>query len=359
MTLHLVSGFLGSGKTTAIAAAVQLLGAAGMKAAAIMNDQGRDLVDSGHLRALGVPTGEVAGGCFCCSYADFAAEIERLHREIAPDVLFAEAVGSCTDLVATVARPLDRGYLTGAGLGSYSVFVDIRLMGMYLSGMGLPFSSDVSYIFERQLAEADLVVINKSDLMSAASAGAIMEKAAAALPRASVMTLCALDPDQVRAWVEKLSEPGSPCLRDIDVDYARYGAGEARLAWYDSRVHLGGARPSLGAAASAFVQGLRDRLRELGIPIGHAKVLVLGPGGTRKVSVTHDSAGPDASLLELAGSDGEMLVNVRAQGPALQLKDVVRGCLEGLRHSGRVETAEIRDERAFHPGFPNPTYRLT
>jgi len=57
MTLHLVSGFLGSGKTTAIAAAVQLLGAAGMKAAAIMNDQGRDLVDSGHLRALGVPTG--------------------------------------------------------------------------------------------------------------------------------------------------------------------------------------------------------------------------------------------------------------------------------------------------------------
>jgi len=358
MKLHLVSGFLGSGKTTAIAAAVQLLGSAGMKCAAIMNDQGRDLVDSGHLRALGVPTGEVAGGCFCCSYADFASEIERLRREIGPDVLFAEAVGSCTDLVATVARPLDRGYLTQAGLGSYSVFVDIRLMGMYLSGMGLPFSSDVSYIFERQVAEADLVVINKSDLMNAASAGAILEKAMAALPRKSVMTMCALDPGQVRAWVEKLSAPGTPRLPDIDVDYARYGAGEARLAWYDSTVHVSGARPSLGAAASAFMRALRDRLQEAGIPIGHAKVLVQGPGGIRKVSLTHDSDGPDASMLELTGSDGKMLVNVRAQGPALQLKEVVRGCLEGLLHSGRVESAEVRDERAFHPGFPNPTYRL-
>ena len=357
-----MSGFLGSGKTTAIATAVELLRAAGSRTAAIMNDQGRELVDSGHLRSLGVPTGEVAGGCFCCSYADFASEIERLRREVDPDVIFAEAVGSCTDLVATVARPLDRGYLTEAGLGSYSVFVDIRLIGMYLSGVGLPFSSDVAYIFERQLAEADLVVINKSDLMSAASAEAVLQKARAALPHASVMTLCALRPAQVQAWVDRLSSSPAPRLADIEVDYSRYGAGEARLAWYDSAVHVSGGKPSLGAAASVFLDALGARLRALGIPIGHAKVLVQGPGGTRKVSLTFDPselAESRASLLEVTGSSGEILVNVRAQGPAPQLREIVRGCLDELRRSGLVGAAEVRDERAFHPGFPNPTYRLT
>ncbi len=364
MKLHLVSGFLGSGKTTAIACAVGLLRAAGSKTAAIMNDQGRDLVDTGHLRSLGVPTGEVAGGCFCCAYADFASEIERLRREIDPDVMFAEAVGSCTDLVATVARPLDRGYLTGARLGSYSVFVDIRLMGMYLSGVGLPFSSDVSYIFERQIAEADLVLINKADLVSPASAEAIRSQAAGALPGASVMTLCALDPVQVQAWVTRLSDSTSPRLDSIDVDYARYGAGEAGLSWYDSTVHLGGARPSLGAAVSAFLDSLRATLRERAIPIGHAKVLVHGATGVRKASLTFDSdeAPPSAAqpaLMELADPDGMLLVNVRAQGPAQALREVVLECLDRLRREGRVQTSSVQDERSFHPAFPNPTYRLT
>ena len=79
---------------------------AGKVVAAITNDQGSDLVDTQFLKSLDVPTGEVAGGCFCCTYGRLESELARMYREVRPDLVFAEAVGSCTDLVATVARPL-------------------------------------------------------------------------------------------------------------------------------------------------------------------------------------------------------------------------------------------------------------
>ena len=51
MNLHLVGGFLGSGKTTAIISAARLLMASGKRVAIITNDQGKYLVDTAFFRA--------------------------------------------------------------------------------------------------------------------------------------------------------------------------------------------------------------------------------------------------------------------------------------------------------------------
>ena len=50
--------------------------------------------------AVSIDVGEVAGACFCCSFDELVATADRW--DDAPDVLLAEPVGSCTDLVATV-----------------------------------------------------------------------------------------------------------------------------------------------------------------------------------------------------------------------------------------------------------------
>ena len=69
--------------------------------AAVLNDQGAELVDTSFVDANGILTGQVVGGCFCCRLSDliYAAEALRDHM---PEVIFAEAVGSCTDISATV-----------------------------------------------------------------------------------------------------------------------------------------------------------------------------------------------------------------------------------------------------------------
>ncbi|MBI4928606.1 MAG: cobalamin biosynthesis protein, partial [Anaerolineae bacterium] len=102
MKLHLVGGFLGSGKTTAIIQAARLLMVQGQRVGVITNDQGKYLVDTAFFRLADLPAVEVTGGCFCCNYDDLDSSLEQLIAEAAPDVIFAESVGSCADLVATV-----------------------------------------------------------------------------------------------------------------------------------------------------------------------------------------------------------------------------------------------------------------
>ena len=102
----LIGGFLGAGKTTLILAAAQLLQRRGVPVAAVLNDQAADLVDTQFVQSQGIVTDQVAGGCFCCRFPDLLASIRELQATAAPDIILAEPVGSCTDLAATVLRPL-------------------------------------------------------------------------------------------------------------------------------------------------------------------------------------------------------------------------------------------------------------
>ena len=155
----LVGGFLGSGKTTLILAAARELERRGLRSAMVWNDQGSELVDSHYAALSGVHSGEVTGGCFCCRLSQLIDAIDEL-RAHAPDVIFAEPVGSCTDLSATVLRPLLQ-YSDTYQLAPLTVLVDpLRAQSMLEQNA----DPDMRFLFDKQLQEADLVCFTKSDL---------------------------------------------------------------------------------------------------------------------------------------------------------------------------------------------------
>src|SRR5881392_833569 len=102
----MVGGFLGAGKTTTLARLARFYMARGQKVGLVTNDQAQDLVDTQSLRSQGFSVEEVPGACFCCRFDDLVAKVEQLQASERPDVILAEPVGSCTDLVATVVQPL-------------------------------------------------------------------------------------------------------------------------------------------------------------------------------------------------------------------------------------------------------------
>ena len=106
MNIHLLSGFLGSGKTTGIKQACVHFMQQGKRVGVITNDQGIKLVDGNFFSKMGIPERQVGNGCFCCNYNDLDRSIQSLIDEFKPDIIFAESVGSCTDIVATVLKPL-------------------------------------------------------------------------------------------------------------------------------------------------------------------------------------------------------------------------------------------------------------
>ena len=106
----MIGGFLGAGKTTTISQLAQHFVGQGKKIGIVTNDQTTDLVDTHNLRSQGFNVGEVAGSCFCCNFDALTSTVEGLGAGEFPEVILAEPVGSCTDLVATVIRPLTEVY---------------------------------------------------------------------------------------------------------------------------------------------------------------------------------------------------------------------------------------------------------
>jgi len=155
----LVGGFLGAGKTTLLLAAARELERRGLRSALILNDQGEALVDTEFSDLHGFQSGEVTGGCFCCKFSDLLQVIDRL-REHTPDVIFAEPVGSCTDISATTVHPLLELSETYR-IAPYTVLVDPVRAGALQFADADP---NLRFIFEKQLREADLICVTKSDI---------------------------------------------------------------------------------------------------------------------------------------------------------------------------------------------------
>src|SRR5262249_1284185 len=120
----MVGGFLGAGKTTAIARLAQWLTSRGSRVGLITNDQGSHLGDTTILGARGFAGEEILGGCFCCRFNSLVDAAKRLTETNRPDIFVAEPVGSCTDLVATVSYPLRKMYGEAFAIAPLSVLVD-------------------------------------------------------------------------------------------------------------------------------------------------------------------------------------------------------------------------------------------
>lgn len=354
MKLHLVGGFLGSGKTTAIIQAARLLMAQGQRVGVITNDQGKYLVDTAFFRLADLPAVEVTGGCFCCNYDDLDSSLEQLIAEAAPDVIFAESVGSCADLVATVVKPLLTLKAVQATPTSFTVFTDGRMLRRRLMDEPLPFSEDVLYIYDQQIEEAGLVVINKADLIQSSALESTLSAFSARYPDKLVMAQASLQPQGVTAWVDRI-QSGDGVLPSavLDMDYRRYGKGEAELAWLDERVMLE-SEDDLTPRLIRLIGGFISAVQARGAGIGHIKFILKAGDVEKKISFT-TLAEPDWEAQLPAGLVGpvELLVNARAALPAEDLRQLFAGACQT---SGMVFSEQ--DVAYFHPGQPKPTHRM-
>jgi G3E family GTPase len=354
-----VSGFLGAGKTTALAAAARELRSRGLAVGFVANDQGRDLVDTAAFRGLGVPAGEVSGGCFCCRFDDLLAEADRVLEARPLDVLLAEAVGSCTDVVATVYRPLRRFHPDRFEVLPLSVLVEPdRLAEMSRGRRGVP--PDVAYIFERQAAEADLLVITKLDLVPPPRLPPVRRVIAELARGAPVLETSAVTGEGIAAWVDELLGASGLADRGLDIDYDAYARGEAALAWLNAAVEVRAQAPIRPRAVSeAVVAEIRQRARSADLFVPHVKVLVATSRGSARLSLTRVKGAarwegdPDLPVeTELSA-----IVNARAAAGPEAFRALVEDALAAAGRSTGASLAASRLE-CFSPSRPVPRHRL-
>ncbi len=356
----LIGGFLGAGKSTTVARLARHYTQQGAKVGIVTNDQTTDLVDTHSLRRQGFEVGEVAGACFCCSFNELTRTVDQLSAKELPDVIIAEPVGSCTDLVATVIRPLTSVYDAPLAVAPYGVILKpshgLRILNGETKG---GFSPKAEYIFRKQIEEADFVIINRIDELAAEKVEQLAQLLQQQYPGHAVIRMSAKTGQGFDAYVQFLQQQGVFGTRMMEVDYDIYAAGEAELGWLNSQFQLSSPAPiDLDGLLVELVSSLQSRLSAEQAEVAHLKAIGMSDGNYAVANSVSSFTAPELSLASTAAvNQAQVVVNARVAVDPVRLEALVRqqiadSCAK-LGAQAQIETLQC-----FRPGRPVPTHRI-
>jgi G3E family GTPase len=179
--IGLIAGSLGSGKTTLLR---KVLGQADRRYAVLMNEFGELPIDSEVIRGKNIEIAELVGGCVCCSLTgELEAAVEEILERVHPEYILLEATGiaEADALVYEVEERISR-----VRLDSVVCIVDADASVRFPS---------VGYAGRSQLQAADIVLINKVDLVTEADIAKVFAQVREFAPDAAVLKTvrCAAD----------------------------------------------------------------------------------------------------------------------------------------------------------------------
>jgi G3E family GTPase len=226
-------------------------------------------------------------------------------------------------------------------------------------------SEHVGYIYRKQLEEAEIIVINKCDLVDAPRLDPLRAALAAVNPQATILECSARDGIGLGVWFERLLAENSQAAAIAEIDYDRYALGESLLGWLNAEVRIGAAGTTSAAEFDgnellvAILSQIRTALEASGHEIAHLKGTLAIEGDPYELAAanlvrTADSAHLSHRLAEPVDI-GRLLLNLRAEADPADLEQAVRvavsACAVHLPH-------EILHLEHFRPGRPVPTHRI-
>jgi G3E family GTPase len=360
----MIGGFLGAGKTTAASRLGDFLQKRGLKVGVITNGQGKPLVDTTTMRSRGFTTEEIQGGCFCSKFESFTEAARRLGETIEPDVVIGEPLGSCTDLVAAVSSPLQRMFGHKFALAPFSVMVDpIRAARVYGLESGAKFSDQISYIYRKQIEEAEIIVVNKSDLVPAQRLAKLKQTLEQHAVDATVFTVSARTGAGLEDWFDSLMRKSHSERNAMQMDYNVYAEAEALLAWLNCTVRVSSVKYFDSSKFLRELAGcIQSLLQQEGGEIAHLK-MTLNPdeelGAVAIINLVRNDYLPEFSQeLPEPIQSGELLLNMRAEADPEVLHSVVTRALLALMEKSPTLFARMEHCEHFRPGKPQPTHRI-
>ena len=192
--VHIISGFLGAGKTTLMN---RCLGALpdGQKAAIIVNDFGKVCIDAELIDRGDYALRELSSGCVCCTLAGpLTDSLTVLAEEEQPDVIVLETTG--------IAEPAQIALLFGSGTLSDHVHVG-NVICVLDSSAFTKYEAHFE-IMRKQVEQANTILINKTDLATPEVLAAVRARVAfLAQPGATVVETQNCETDPATLYTER------------------------------------------------------------------------------------------------------------------------------------------------------------
>jgi len=217
------SGFLGSGKTTAMMALTKYFTARHGKAAMISNDLGsQSLADNKLALLAGCTAREMINDCICYQTENLVAMLDSLFDGEECELVISDIPGFGVGALDHVYHTLQRDYEGRYELAPFTVLVEGKTVDTLRSGSG----GDLEYILNAQLLEADLIVLSKTDLMSDAEVSSALSWLSETYPHAKAIAISSVS----GAGLEELSQAlikGTASMHLPDIGYGGADFGKA------------------------------------------------------------------------------------------------------------------------------------
>jgi G3E family GTPase len=201
LNVVIFTGFLGSGKTSLLLPLARFLvdgtGREVSKTSVVIieNETGEVGIDDGVLRAQGLDVRELFGGCICCQMtADLTSCLNDLAGELEPEWVLVEATGLATpqSIVETIRR-----YGKGVERIITLAVVDTPRWPELVEVLGP--------LVSKQVAGADIVLINKTDAVDPEALRAVRETVLSFNEAAPALEVSAAAGIEDRVWREVAS----------------------------------------------------------------------------------------------------------------------------------------------------------
>lgn len=216
-----ITGFLGAGKTTLLR---HLLKHSHKKLAIIMNEFGEVAIDSKIIKGKNVNIAELSGGCVCCSLSgEFEAAVKELIEKYQPEQIVVETTG----VAEPDALALDIQSMDMLRLDAVVCIVDAEAMLKY---------PNIGHTTQKQIEIADLILMNKIDLVDNKDRPAIEKKIKSINKAAEIMPVvnCKIEPYFILGLEIENKEIKKEKMHEMKKRIDTYGVHE-----YESFVYKG------------------------------------------------------------------------------------------------------------------------
>ncbi len=285
-----VSGFLGAGKTTTMIALAEHMNKTFGETAIIANDLGANLVDTNLTQTSGCTVAEIASGCICYQMDNTVDQIRRLRDKDGAVFVMSDIPGCGVGALDHVYHRLANDNADEFTLSPFTVVVDPERLRMIMperADINLP--EELVYLLKLQLEEADLVVLNKADLLAPEDVERYVDFLHAACPDIPVLVISALE----RTGIEELAEfitTHETALKNFSVrNNQEFADAEAKLTWYNRRLYLktnDGGKIDCNAVVGDLIESIRMGLIEKKRNVPHLKTFATsGNGDFNKASL--------------------------------------------------------------------------
>jgi hypothetical protein len=213
----------------------------------------------------------------------------------------------------------------------------------------------------QQLEEADLILLNKTDLISAEAANRLSASLEAKYGR-PVLQISAIKGEGIGRWADALltATPAPPRIL-ADLDYDRYAEGEANLGWLNLLAGLKGQPDFDGRRfAASLLSSLREHCGDRAT-VAHIKALITERPGGRFVQTNLTS--DDGIPLGWGTTDSMMEESILRLNARIEVHPALLGAAatKAIQHAAAEQSvlAEIQSLQSFSPAYPRPTYRVS